>query len=105
MTSTFSQLNDILLQWGGYDRYGEGMGPGMMNWGYGGWFMGIINIIFWVAVIIGVVYLIKFLSSFSKQGGQEAKKGDSALDILRERYARGEMNREEFEEKKKVLKE
>jgi len=105
MMSSFLFINDILLQWGGYDRYGGGMGPGMMNWGYGGWFMGIINIIFWVAVIIGVIYLIKFLSSSSKQGGREAKKGDSALDILRERYARGEINREEFEEKKKVLNE
>jgi putative membrane protein len=105
MMSSFLFINDISLQWGWYDRYGGGMGPGMMNWGYGGWFMGIINIIFWVAVIIGVIYLIKFLSSSSKQGGQETKKGDNALDILRERYAKGEINREEFEEKKKVLKE
>jgi putative membrane protein len=103
--SSFLFINDIALQWGGYDRYGGGMGPGMMNWGYGGWAMGIINIIFWVAVIIGVVYLIKWLSSSSKQSTQETKRGDNALDILRERYAKGEINREEFEEKKKVLKE
>jgi putative membrane protein len=97
-------INGMALQWGGYDRYGGGMGPGMMGWGYGGWFMGIINIIFWVVVIIGVFYLIKYLSSSSKQSGQPTGT-DSALDILRERYARGEINREEFEEKKKVLKE
>jgi len=104
--SSLSLINNIALQWGGYDRYGGyGMGPGMMNWGYGGLFMGIINIIFWVAVIIGVVYLIKFISSSSKQSPHETKKGDSALDILRERYAKGEINREEFEEKKKALKE
>lgn len=52
--SLFSFINDMALQWGGYDRYGGGMGPGMMNWGYGGWLMGILNIIFWVAVIIGI---------------------------------------------------
>lgn len=34
--SSFLFINDIALQWGGYDRYGGGMGPGMMNWGYGG---------------------------------------------------------------------
>jgi putative membrane protein len=101
--SSFPFVNDMALQWGGYDRYGGGMGPGMMNWGYGGWLMGIINIIFWVAVIIGIFYLIKFLSSSSKQGGQETKRADSAMDILRERYAKGEINKEEFEEKKKLL--
>jgi putative membrane protein len=96
-------INNIALQWGGSDRYGGyGMGPGMMG-GYGGWFMGIVNIVFWVAVIIGVVYLIKFISSSSKQSPHETKKGDSALDILKERYAKGEINREEFEEKKKIL--
>lgn len=101
----FLFINDIALQRGGYDRYG-GMGPGMMNWGYGaGWLMGIINIVFWVAVIIGVIYLIKWLSSSSKQKGQEGKSGDMALDILRERYAKGDISKEEFEEKKKVLKE
>lgn len=97
--------NGLGLQWGGYDRYGGGMGPGMMGWGYGGWVMGIFNIIFWVAVVIGVVYLIKYLSSSSKQGSQVIKSADSALDILRERYAKGEINREEFEEKKNDLKE
>jgi putative membrane protein len=76
-----------------------------MNWGYGSWFMGIINIIFWIAVIIGIIYLIKFISSSSKQNIQETKRQDNALDILKERYAKGEINREEFEEKKKVLKE
>jgi len=101
--SLFLLINAVALQWNGYDRYGGGMGPGMMNWGYGGWFMSIINIIFWVAVIIGIFYLIKFLSSSAKQSGQETKKSDSALDILRERYAKGEINKEEFEEKKKIL--
>ncbi len=103
--SSFPFINGIVLQWGGYDRYGGGgMGPGMMGYGVG-WVMGIINIIFWVVVIIGVIYLIKWLSSTSKQGGKETKGENTAFDILRERYAKGEINREEFEEKKKVLKE
>jgi putative membrane protein len=74
--------------------------------GYGvGWVMGIINIIFWIVVIIGVIYLIKWLSASSKQDDRSTKSENTALDILRERYAKGEINKEEFEEKKKVLKE
>lgn len=104
--SSFLFISDMALQWGGYDRYGGyGMGPGMMGWGYGGWVMGIINIIFWVVVIIGIFYLIKYLSFASKQSGQQTKGTDSALDILRERFAKGDINKEEFEEKKKILKE
>jgi len=104
LVSSFSFITNTALQWGGYDRYGGGMGPSMMGYGVG-WVMGIINIIFWIVVIIGVIYLIKWLSASSKQGGTETKKEDTALDILRERYAKGEINREEFEEKKKILKE
>ena len=97
-------MKDIMLQWGGPGGDGGGMWPGMMNWGYGaGWLMGIFNIIFWVVVIIAIVYLIKWLSASSRQGGYE-KKGDSALEILRERYAKGEIDKDEFEEKKKALK-
>lgn len=93
--------NGISVQWGGY---GQGMGPDMMNWGYGmGWFMGIVNIIFWVAVIIGVIYLIKWLAASSRQGGHQVKTEDSAMGILRKRYAAGEINKEEFEEKKRYL--
>jgi putative membrane protein len=105
MMNVFLLVNDIGLQWGGYDRYGGyGMGPGMMGYGVG-WVMGIINIIFWVVVIVGVIYLIKWLSASSKRGDRETKSENTALDILRERYAKGEINKEEFEEKKKVLKE
>jgi putative membrane protein len=92
-------MKDIVLQWGG-----PGTGPGMMNWGYGsGWLMVILNIVFWVVVIVAIVYFIKWLSASSGQGGYE-KKGDSALEILRERYAKGEIDKDEFEEKKKALK-
>jgi len=97
---------NLFAQWGGnYGRgdYG-GYGPGMMGWGYGGWFSSMIEIIFLVAVVVGVFFLIRWIISAStKQSGQESGAGDSALEILRKRYARGEINKEEFEEKKKDL--
>ncbi|MFW5975408.1 MAG: SHOCT domain-containing protein [Desulfosalsimonas sp.] len=92
-----------LAQQGGYgDRP---MGPGMMGgWGIMGWFGGIFMLVVWVLVIVGLVFLIKWLVQATRTG-TGASSGDSsgALNILRERYARGEIDKAEFEEKKKDL--
>ncbi len=72
---------------------------GMMN-GYGmggGWW--ILWLIFWILVIIGLILLIKYLW----EGGAAKREPESALEILQKRYARGEISKEEFEEKKKDL--
>jgi putative membrane protein len=79
------------------------MGPGMMGgWGMG-WFGGVFMIAFWILVIVGLVFLIKWLIHMSKGHTVVRHSGTRALDILRERYAKGEIEREEFEEKKKDL--
>jgi putative membrane protein len=70
----------------------NGYGYGMMGGGY--W---IIGLIFWILVLIGLVLLIKYLWN------GRVKQGDSALEILKKRYAKGEINKGEFEEKKKDL--
>ncbi len=94
-------IKEILSQWHGYEW---GMGPGMMGWGYGmGWFWTIIMAAICVAVIVGIIFFIKWLVVSAGAGSGGAKSADSALDILRKRYARGEINKEEFEEKKKDL--
>jgi len=86
---------------GGWQGYGYGMmGPGMMG-GFGGfWFMPIIMIVFWGLVIWGIVALVRGVSAGST--GPSAQT-DSALEILKRRYARGEITKQEYEERKKDL--
>ncbi len=93
---------EALGQWqGGYG--GWHMGPGMMGgWGMG-WFGSIFMLVLGVLVIVGLVFLTRWLIQTTK-GGAEVTHSPRALDILKERYARGEINKEEFEEKKRDLK-
>lgn len=74
-----------------------GFGP--EGYGFGG--MGSIFIIFWWILIIAVIVLVaRWLMSQSRG---TSHRNSSALDLLKERYAKGEIDKKEFEEKKKDL--
>jgi putative membrane protein len=80
-------------------QQGWGMHPMWGVWGVWGIGMMLMMLIFWGVVIVGIVLGIRWLAS----QGKEPHSTDAALDILRQRYARGEINKEEFEAKKRDL--
>ena len=104
LAGLFPLAGNGLAQWRGYEGYGWHMGPGMMGWGYGtGWIWHILMIAFWIAVIVGIIFLIRWFVISAGTGGRAARSEDSPLEILKRRYARGEIDKKEFEEKKKDL--
>jgi putative membrane protein len=86
---------------GGWGMMGPGwgmMGPGMMGFGWG--WMPLLIIVFWGLVIWGIVAAVRS----SRHGcGHGASTNESALDVLKVRYARGEITKREYEEKKRDL--
>lgn len=90
---------------GGMSGNGHIMPWIMGNWGMG-WVGLILTLLFWVLVIYGVVALIRWImQTASGQSSLNANDGESsrAMEILKERYARGEISRDEFESMKKDL--
>jgi len=71
-----------------------------MMWGNHG-FMGGYMWIFWVVIIVGIIFLVKWIVQQSRQG--ERKSEEDFLEILKKRYAKGDIDKEEFEQKKKDL--
>lgn len=69
----------------------------MMNNLGGGWMM----LIWWFVIIAAIVLFIKLIPS---RGEYTHSREESPLDILKKRYANGEISREEYEERRQVLK-
>ena len=77
---------------------------GMMGGGYGGFGLGMLfNLIVSILVIAGLVLLVVWFVRQFGGAARPVREEKAPLDILKERYARGEINREEFEQKKKDL--
>lgn len=91
----------------GYNRGEYFHGPGMMWGGYGGVgvFLGpLFMIVLLIAIVIGVIYLLRAFGG-GQLGSVAGPAGNRSLDILKERYARGEIDSKEFDERKKMLSE
>ncbi|KKT21310.1 MAG: hypothetical protein UW04_C0006G0013 [Parcubacteria group bacterium GW2011_GWB1_43_8] len=100
-TGSLGWMPMMSMMWGsGSSSFNNNSTNNMMNFGYGFGIFGWVFMIFWWAlIIVGIVYFIKWLVRQSGGGS-----GKSALDILKERYARGEISKQEFEEKSREIK-
>ncbi|HZS33992.1 MAG TPA: SHOCT domain-containing protein [Methylomirabilota bacterium] len=81
-------------EWGWHPMWGM-----WSAWGIG---MLLVMLTFWVLVIVALIAGVRWLIHQGREPGREPRR-DSALEILRERYARGEINKEEFDAKKRDL--
>ncbi len=73
--------------------YGYGSGWG---WMIGGWIM---MVVFWGLVIVGIVALVRGLGD--RGPSNQTRYPESPIEILRRRYAAGELTKEQFEEMKR----
>lgn len=74
-------------------------GP-MEGWGWG---MGIAHgLLWWVFLVLGIIVLVRFIAR-GPGAGAAAPPAETALDILKKRYARGEIGKQEFEEKRRDI--
>ena len=82
----------------------SGYGPHMM-WGDGwaGWVFGPLTMLLVVAGIVAAVVIVARSVSHSAHGPRGPASATDPIDILRERFARGEIDKDEYEERRRVL--
>jgi putative membrane protein len=69
-------------------------------WGWGGMWIGWI---IWLVIIAAIIWVVVSLIGRSKRGEENVHPTESALDILKKRYAKGEITKEQFDQMKKDL--
>jgi len=77
------------------------------DWGWGAWLaMSVMMVLFWGLVIAGIVVLVRYLTG-ARQGGPPAAHSDrgrpSAEELLDERFARGEIDQDEYTRRRELL--
>ena len=84
----------------GWQDFGYGMMGSGVNGGYSVMFL---MPILWIVVIGLIIWVVVAAIRRPGESDSTARSADSALEILKRRYARGEINKEEYQEKKKDL--
>ena len=77
-----------------------------MGWGTGSMiFGGFAMIVFWAVTIAVIVLLVRWMSGAEPLRRGERQPSKTPLEILKERFAKGEIDKDEFEERRKLLSE
>jgi putative membrane protein len=89
--------------WMWNDGYGWG-------WGWGGWIlMALVMIVFWALVITAIVLAVRYFAgggtTHGRAGGGPTPTGGRAEDLLAERYARGEIDDDEYRRRLTLIRE
>jgi putative membrane protein len=96
--TVLAALPSLALAEGAPGYYGD-----HMMWG-GGWFLMPLMMIFWIGLLVGAVVLVlRWLGASGRIEPRPGKAGSDALDILRARFAKGEIDKAEFEERRALL--
>ncbi len=101
-TSAMAQVGEIPDRLGQFN-HGHDMMWGGSQWGGFGMVLGpIFMILIVVGIIAGVIYLLRLFGAAAPGTSRHAAH-DRALALLKERYAKGEIDSQEFAERKKLL--
>ncbi len=78
---------------------------GWHQWNDGGWGLGmfVFMFVFWVLAIVAVVVVFRILARDRASFVGPREPFETALDVLKKRYVRGEIDRDEYEQKKRDL--
>ena len=84
--------------------YSPFCGDHMWGGDWQGWFFGPISMIVFIALaIVVVVFLVRWLGAPTQRSALHSPSDITPLDILNERFAKGEIDKEEFEERRRML--
>jgi putative membrane protein len=94
-------LIPLFLMWRPWGDYMSGM-MGIRNYGWGFWspFSLLVAIAFLALIALGIHYLVVGVSTGERSGDSGTER---SIEILKERYARGEITKEQFDEMKKAM--